>query len=213
MEIQRFEFNLFGENTYIIWDAETFEAAVVDPGMCDEAENAFFDRFIASRRLSLKAILLTHMHVDHTFGINYVLDKYSPVTIYAHPADAPLGRTRDEQARMFHLPYQLGPVVADRLVNDGDAVALGKEKIEALHAPGHSPGSLLYYVPAAGFVLTGDVLFRGSIGRTDLPGGSHTQLLKSIADKIVKLPPSTIVYPGHGPSTTVGEELAHNPFL
>lgn len=213
MEIQKFEFNLFGENTYVIWDGATLEAAVVDPGMCDEAENGLFDRFIAEKGLKLTAILLTHMHVDHTFGIEHVVARYSPVTIYAHPADAPLGQTRDEQARMFRLPYRLAPVTADRLIDDGAAITLGNERVEALHAPGHSPGSLLYYVPSAKFVLTGDVLFRGSIGRTDLPGGNHNQLLRSIASKIVKLPADTVVYPGHGPATTVSTELAHNPFL
>lgn len=213
MEIQRFEFNLFGENTYVIWDPASLEAAVVDPGMCDAEENAVFDRFIAEKKLSLKAVLLTHMHIDHTFGIDHVLDRYSPLTIYAHSADAPLGRTREGQARMFRLPYQLGPVVADRLLNDGEAVMLGSERIEAMHAPGHSPGSLLFYVPTSGFVLTGDVLFRGSIGRTDLAGGSHQELLHSIATKLYKLPENTVVYPGHGPATTVGYEMAHNPYL
>ena len=213
MEIRKFEFNLFGENTYVIWDAASHEAAVVDPGMRDSGENEIFDRFVSDNGLVLRAILLTHMHVDHTFGIDHVIDRYSPVTIYAHADDAVLGRTRDEQARMFRLPYRLGPVAADRLVDDGDEIALGSERVEVLHAPGHSPGGLLYYVPSGGFVLTGDVLFRGSIGRTDLPGGNHSQLLRSIASKIARLPGNTVVYPGHGPSTTVAEELAHNPYL
>lgn len=213
MEIQRFEFNLFGENTYVIWDAATLDAAVVDPGMCDDGENAVFDSFISEKRLKLKAVLFTHLHLDHTFGIDHVLGKYAPLAVYAHKADIPLGRTRDEQARRFRLPYRLGPVEPGHLVDDGAAVTLGDERVEVLHAPGHSPGSLLYYVPSAGFVLTGDVLFRGSIGRTDLPGGDHGQLLRSIASRIAGLPPSTIVYPGHGPATTVGYELSHNPYL
>ncbi len=213
MEIQKFEFNLFGENTYVIWDDATLEAAVVDPGMCDENENEVFDRFVVGKKLKLKEVLLTHMHIDHTFGIEHIESRYSSVTIYAHCADATLGRTRDEQARIFHLPYRLAPVAADRYVDDGDTVTLGTERIEALHAPGHSPGSLLYYVPSAKFVLTGDVLFRGSIGRADLPGGNQNQLLRSIASKIAKLPADTVVYPGHGPATTVGTELVHNPYL
>ncbi len=213
MEIQKFEFNLFGENTYVIWDPTTLEAAVVDPGMCDSREFAIFDSFVAEKKLNLRRVLLTHMHVDHTLGIDHVREKYQGVTVYAHSNDAPLGQIRGEQAKMFHLPYTLGPAVADVFLKEGDAVTLGSERVEALHAPGHSPGSLLYYVPSSKFVLTGDVLFRNSIGRTDLPGGNHNQLLQSIAAKIVKLPVDTVVYPGHGPSTTVGYELAHNPFL
>ncbi|MDE6126596.1 MAG: MBL fold metallo-hydrolase [Muribaculaceae bacterium] len=213
MEIKKFEFNLFGENTYVLWDAATLEAAVVDPGMCDDGEMAVFDSFVAGLGLSLKAVLLTHIHIDHTFGVDHVRERYPQVRVYAHPADAPLGKTRDEQARMFRLPYRLGPLVADVFVNEGEVVELGGERIEILHAPGHSPGSLLYYVPSSGFVLTGDVLFRGSIGRTDLHGGNHAELLHSIASKVVRLPKETVVYPGHGPSTTVGYEMAHNPYL
>ena len=164
------------------------------------------------KNLSIKAILLTHAHVDHTFGVEYAKSQYhAPVLL--HKADDFLGKQRAEQAKRFHLPIELGPLVADRFIDEGEVLSLGDNKIFALHAPGHSPGSLLFYIPAAKSLISGDVLFQGSIGRTDLPGGSYPQLIASINGKITTLPPSTIVYPGHGPSTTVGEEMRYNPYF
>lgn len=212
MKIQRFEFNLFGENTYVIWDEATLEGAVVDPGMVDEDENNILISFLKSKKLHLKAILLTHQHVDHVFGVDFLKSKYD-VPVISHAADNILGERRAEQARMFHLPLQLPPLIPDRLLNDGDVLTLGQEEIYALHAPGHSPGSLLYYIPQALMLITGDVLFRGSIGRTDLVGGNYNQLLTSIHKKILTLPPSTVVYPGHGPATTIAEEMRSNPYF
>lgn len=212
MKIKQFEFNLFGENTYIIWDEASAEAAIVDPGMTEDTENRMVDDFLSDHKLVLKAVLLTHQHVDHLFGVDYIKDKYH-VPVISHPSDNILGERRAEQARMFHLPYQLSPFIPDRLLNDGEVFQLGREEIFALHAPGHSPGSLLYYIPSAGMLITGDVLFRGGIGRTDLVGGNYNQLLTSIHKKILTLPPSTVVYPGHGPATTVGEEMRSNPFF
>lgn len=212
MKIQSFEFNPFGENTYIIWDESSRKAAVIDPGMMNQQENNVVDKFLKDNKLTLKFILLTHQHVDHIFGVDYLRDKYD-VKVFSHEADAPLGERRAEQARMFHLPFELSPFKPDILLSDGDCIKLGNEAIYALHAPGHSPGSLLYYIPSASMLITGDVLFRGSIGRTDLVGGNHNQLLLSIHNKILTLPPSTTVYPGHGPTTTIGQEMRSNPFF
>lgn len=212
MKIQKFEVNLFGENTYIIWDEATGEAAVVDPGMTSSEEFQAIESFLVKNHLNLKAILLTHQHVDHIFGVEQLRKLYG-VPVISHSSDSVLGERAVEQARMFHLPMEMPPMIPDRLVNDGDILNLGKEEIYALHAPGHSPGSLLYYIPSAGMLLTGDVLFRGSIGRTDLPGGNYNQLLSSIHKKILTLPPSTIVYPGHGPTTTIADEMRSNPFF
>lgn len=212
MELKRFEFNMFGENTYVLSDKASREAAIVDPGMVNSRERAELDSYIASEQLQVKAILLTHMHIDHTFGVDYAKEKYGAPVI-ANRDDEYLGSRRIEQARMFHLPIEMGPIVVDRFIEEGETVMLGKEKIEVLKAPGHSKGSLLFYVPESNFVLTGDVLFRNSIGRTDLVGGDHQQLIDSIHTKLVTLPPSTIVYPGHGPETTIAAETAHNPFF
>lgn len=205
MEIRRLVTNIFEENTYIIWDAGSLEAAVVDPGMQRPQEMADFVNFIRHSNLRLKYILLTHGHLDHTFGVEKVKEEFG-LEIMGAEADEPLLMHRDDQARRFRLPYRLAPLRLDRKIADGDELRLGSQKIIALAVPGHSPGSLVYYVPESGFVLTGDVLFRMGIGRTDLPGGSQAQLLESIRTTLFTLPADTVVYPGHGPATTIGAE-------
>lgn len=212
MQIKSFEFNFFGENTYLIWDETTREAAIVDPGMIDEEEAEVLNRAIASENLKPKYILLTHAHVDHTFGIDALTAAYG-VPVLASKADAPLGQMRGQQAQMFHLPVSLGPLGIDRFVTDNEILKLGDEQIKVLATPGHSPGGVCYYVPGSGFVLTGDTLFQSSIGRTDLPGGNQRTLIKSIRDRLLILPPETTVYPGHGPATSIAMEEEHNPFL
>jgi len=212
MKIHRFEFNYFGENTYIIWDPQTGEAAVVDPGMHNGRENAMLDSFLKNSHLSLKYILLTHAHIDHTFGIDFIKNIYQ-VPVLAHKADAPLGQMRGQQAVMFHLPMKLGPVEIDELINSRTKLHLGDEPIEIIETPGHSPGGICLYAPESHFVLTGDTLFQGSIGRTDLPGGNHNMLLQSVSEKLFALDDDTTVYPGHGPETTIGNEKRSNPFF
>ena len=205
MEIRRLVTNIFEENTYIIWDAGSLEAAVVDPGMQRPQAMADFGKYMRHSNLRLKYILLTHGHLDHTFGVEQVKEEFG-LEIMGAEADEPLLMHRDDQARRFRLPYRLAPLRLDRKIADGDELRLGSQKIIALAAPGHSPGSLVYYVPESGFVLTGDVLFRMGIGRTDLPGGSQAQLLESIRTTLFTLPADTVVYPGHGPATTIGAE-------
>lgn len=212
MEIKRFEFNFFGENTYVIWDATSHEAAIVDPGMVSPEETNLIEDFIATHRLSVIYILLTHAHVDHTFGIDILKEKYH-APVLAHKADLPLGQMRGQQAEMFHLPMKLGPVEIDRFISASTTLNLGNERIEVIETPGHSPGGVCYYVPESSFILTGDTLFQGSIGRTDLPGGNHNTLLRSISTGLFNLPDNTVVYPGHGPATTIGKEKRTNPFF
>lgn len=212
MEIKRFEFNCFGENTYVIWNKASGEGAIVDPGMSNPAEVDELEQFISHNGILIKYLLLTHIHIDHTFGIDALKEKYD-VKLLAHKSDMPLAQTRAQQAKMFHLPLELGPVDVDRFIDDGDELALGTEVIEIIHTPGHSQGGVCFYVPDSGFVLTGDTLFRGSIGRTDLPGGNQRQLIIAIKTKLMSLPPATIVYPGHGPATTISAEIKQNPFL
>jgi len=212
INIRPFIFNLFSENTYVVWDPVSREAAIIDPGMSNHSEEKLLDNFIREEKLAVKAILLTHIHIDHTFGVEHIKEVYN-APILANKADEFLGQRRLDQARMFHLPMNLSPLVIDRFIDEGEVMRIGAEKVLALHAPGHSPGSLLYYIPSAGLLLTGDVLFQGSIGRTDLPGGDYGQLIGSINKKITGLPPSTIVYPGHGPKTTIADELRTNPYF
>lgn len=212
MEIKQFEFNFFSENTYVIWDNASKKAAIVDPGMMNDEECARLDAFIAAKSLMPQFILLTHMHVDHTLGIEHLQEKYS-LQVFAHKGDAPLGQARQQQAQMFHLPMRPRPLGIDRCVTDGETLLLGRKEIKVIATPGHSPGGVCYYVPESGFVLTGDTLFQGSIGRTDLPGGNHRQLISSIKAQLMNLPPETRVYPGHGPFTTIGREEVSNAFL
>lgn len=213
MKIQNFEFNLFGVNTYIIFDVASKEGAVVDPGMTDVRECERIDSYIALNGITVKYLINTHMHIDHLFGDQYISKKYD-VGIAASTDDEILSSRIAEQARMFHLRTDMPDALkVDIPLKDGDRLMLGAEPIDILAVPGHSPGSIALYCPESKFVVTGDALFKFSIGRTDLPGGNHAQLIDSITTKLMTLPPDTTVYPGHGPSTTIATELRHNPFL
>lgn len=213
MKIQSFEFNMFGVNTYIIFDTATCEAAVVDPGMIAARECARIDNYIESNGLHVKYLINTHMHIDHLFGDEYIEKKYG-VGISASTDDSILSSRIAEQARMFRLRTDMPEMLkVDNPLKNGDRLMLGTEPIDIIAVPGHSPGSIALYCPESKFVVTGDALFKNSIGRTDLPGGSHEQLISSITKRLLTLPPDTTVYPGHGPSTTIESELRHNPFL
>lgn len=212
MKVSRFVFNMFGINTYVMWDVDSLEAAIVDPGMIDDNERNALDSFIDRNNLKVKHLINTHMHLDHIFGNAYIKEKYG-LEIKAHPEDNFLGLTLREQASHFHLPLQLTDTGLDVELHDGDTIYLGKEPIKILSVPGHSPGSIALYCPESNFVITGDALFKGSIGRTDLPRGNQSQLLHSIEKTLFKLPDDTVVLPGHGPETTIGFEKSHNPFF
>lgn len=213
MKIQTFQFNLFDVNTYVVWNQATLEAAIVDPGMSTPEEEQELVEFISRNRLQVTALLNTHLHIDHTLGDEFVEERYG-VGLEAASADEFLGQNRAAQAQMFHMRMRdPSPLHVDVQVKAGDKIYLGEEYLEALAVPGHSPGSLAFYAPSGGFVITGDALFNGSIGRTDLPGGNHQQLINAIQDSILTLPDATVVYPGHGPSTTVEAEKEGNPFL
>ncbi len=213
MNTASFEFNLFGEKTYIVWDESTLEAAVIDPGMSNEAECERFDNFINKNGLKLKYLLYTHLHIDHTFGHEFIQTTYG-LEAYANVGDAALGEIRNEQAQMFHLPVKrLSTIEIKYPIADGDVITLGNDSLLVISVPGHTQGSVAYYSKSGKMVFTGDALFNGSIGRTDLPGGNGRQLIESIRNQLLTLPPDTIVYPGHGPRTTIGKEATTNPFL
>lgn len=213
MKIQKFEFNLFGVNTYIVWDEQSLEAAVVDPGMSTPDECEQFAAFIARERLQVTALINTHLHIDHTLGDSYVEERYG-TDLMANDSDSFLGQARDGQAAMFHLRgVDISPLTIDTVVKQGDMISVGNSQLEVLEVPGHSPGSIALYSKADGFVITGDALFRGSIGRTDLPQGDHATLIRAITNRLMTLPPQTVVYPGHGPATTIAAEARSNPYL
>ncbi|MDE6171398.1 MAG: MBL fold metallo-hydrolase [Duncaniella sp.] len=203
---------MFGINTYIMWDPATLEAAIIDPGMIDiDEEQALYD-FISRNSLRPVHLINTHMHLDHIFGNLKVKEKYG-LDIKAHPDDDFLGKSLSESVRRFNLRIPVSDHGVDIALKDGETLYLGKEPVKVISVPGHSPGSIALYCPESGIVITGDALFRGSIGRTDLPGGNHATLIRSVTDRLLTLPDSTTVLPGHGPETTVGEEKRSNPYL
>lgn len=212
LKVKAFIFNPFGETTYVVYNPATLDAIVVDPGMGDASENAEFDSFIEEKKLKITGIVNTHMHLDHCFGANYVKDKYG-VPVNAHVADAFLGSNIDDQARKFGIRLKGRDVMIDAPLADGDSIAIGDDRLAVIHTPGHSPGGICLYSADGKFLLAGDTLFQGSIGRTDLPGGNHAQLLNSIRTRLFTLPDDTIVLPGHGPATTIGDEKLHNPYF
>lgn len=212
LKVKPFVFNPFDEVTYIIYNPATRDAIVVDPGMGFRDETEEFDRFVESAGLTVRGIVNTHMHLDHCFGANYVKDKYG-VPVSAHVADAFLGENIDDQARKFGIRLRGRDVMIDAPLADGDTIAVGDDSLEVIHTPGHSPGGICLYSADGKFVLVGDTLFKGSVGRTDLPGGDHGRLIDSIRTRLLTLPADTVVLPGHGPATTIASEAAANPFL
>lgn len=204
---------MFGENCFLVWSPETKECMVVDPGMISTAEYEAIDGVIAREGLTVKYLVNTHLHLDHCFGNNHIASTYGVRTL-AHPADISLGSGVSSQAEMFGIRNPSIENITDiQPLTEGTVLTLGNEKIEVIHVPGHSPGGIALYAPADGWVISGDSLFKGSIGRTDLPGGDHRQLIESISEKLLSLPDSTTVLPGHGPATTISEEKRTNPYL
>lgn len=212
LKIHRFVFNPFDENTYVVYDTDTREAVVVDPGMLHPDEIRDFDRFIVENDLKLRHIVNTHLHLDHCFSDNYVKGRYG-VDIAASADDAALGDSISQQAARFGLRIDTGKVVIDKELRDGDVIKVGRHRLDVIKVPGHSPGGIAIYSAENKVVLVGDSLFEGSIGRTDLPGGDYVQLVASIKDKLMSLPSDTAVLPGHGEFTTIGKEKSFNPYI
>lgn len=212
LKVKQFIFNPFGESTFVVSDDVSGQAIVVDPGMTHPDEERQLDEYISDNNLHLTGVVNTHMHLDHCFGDNYVRDKYG-VSVSAHPADAFLGETLAEQAARFGMRDRRDGVAIDVPLKDGDKIRLGDETLEVIHVPGHSPGGIALYSPTSRFVLAGDSLFAGSIGRTDLPGGDFDTLVGSVRSRLLTLPDDTLVLPGHGEPTTIGREKAGNMFL
>ncbi|MBQ0070130.1 MAG: MBL fold metallo-hydrolase [Bacteroidales bacterium] len=212
MKITPMTFNPFGVYTYVLWHEEGKEAYVVDPGMMDDFERGIFSSFIESHNLNLTKVLLTHLHIDHVMGAQWVADKYNASIEYNSKDDILSSRLTD-QAIMFGLNIRIDKLNADVNLKEGDLVMLNGEPIKVLETPGHSLGSLSFYIPESGKLLSGDAIFSMSIGRTDLPGGNYDQLITSINEKIMTLPAGTVIYPGHGDCTTVKDEKMYNPFL
>ena len=205
-----FTFNAFEENTYLISN-EHNHCWIVDPGMFDAREADILFSYITTKGLIPQGIINTHTHLDHIFGVNALTGKYS-IPFGIHTLDLPLLQRATESAAMFGIDFR-NPPAATHYIKDGVPLKLGDDVIEVLLTPGHSPGSISFFYPKGGWVISGDVLFQGSIGRTDLPGGDYDTLINSIRTQLLTLPPDTKVLSGHGPATSIGEEKKHNQFL
>lgn len=212
MKVAIFQFKLFGINTYVVYDPETLDCAVIDPGMMDAEEEKAMADFLQKNQLKVTNVINTHLHIDHVAGNEFLADTFG-VPVLAHKADEPLGERVRQQALAFGLNAEFANVKIDEYLTDGQIIHIGKGSLKVLEVPGHSLGSVALYDAKDHFVIVGDALFNGSIGRTDLPGGDYNQLIDSIRTKLLTLPEDTVVYSGHGSPTTIGVEKKSNPFL
>ncbi|MCT1523641.1 MBL fold metallo-hydrolase [Sphingobacterium hotanense] len=210
LQIKTFVFNPYQENTYLIID-ENKDCIIVDPGMHNYIEEKQFSDYIAEHNLKPIYLINTHGHIDHVLGNKYVADTYG-LTPQFHEGELPLVIQVQNYAPQMGIRYEPSPI-PETFLTENDTITIGDETIRLILAPGHSPAHLCLYSESNNFLIGGDVLFKGSIGRTDLPGGNHQQLLNSIATNIYTLPEDTVVYPGHGPTTTIKEEKQSNPFI
>lgn len=211
MEIKSFIVNPFQENTYVV-SVESGETMVIDPGFYSTSEEKAFLDYLDANGLTPKILVNTHLHIDHVLGNAFIEQRYG-LKAFAHEGDGFWLNGLEAQGRMFGLPMR-GPKPSIGLyIREGDNVTLGTEVFEILEVPGHSPGSIVLYNRLQGCLFAGDVLFSGSVGRSDFTGGDHGVLIKGIREKLLILPDETVVYSGHGPSTTIGREKNGNPFL
>lgn len=211
MKIKLFVFNPFQENTYLLIN-ESNECILIDPGCFEEEEKERLKTYLEENKLVLKRVLNTHLHLDHAFGNSFLSHQYG-INAEANKADEFLLKDMSRQAGLFGISEVDEAAPLGNYLNEGDKIKLGNIELEVLHIPGHSPGSLVYYAPKDKCVFAGDVLFRGSIGRTDLAKGNYDELISGIRSKLLTLPDETVVFSGHGPRTTIGEEKWGNPFL
>jgi hydroxyacylglutathione hydrolase len=209
-QIKVLTFNPVEENTYLLYN-EHNECIIIDPGCYFEYEKEELKSFIKNHQLQPSMLLNTHCHLDHVFGNKYIAEEYK-LTVQIHKNEEQLLQMAPASGLMFNLPFDnyAGNLV---FLKEGDVLSLSNDTLKVIEAPGHSPGSICFYCAAQKFIISGDVLFQNSIGRTDLPGGNHTALVKNIKDKLFPLPADVKVYPGHGPATTIGDETRSNPFL
>jgi len=205
-----FTFNPFYENTYVVYD-RTGRCVIIDPGCYDQAEEEELADTIRRKALTPVLLLNTHCHVDHVLGNKFVADTWK-IPLVMHKGELPVLENVVNYAPSLGIYYKPSPQPT-RFVEEGDTVEFGETKLKVFYTPGHSPASVCFYAEKDGFIVSGDVLFHNSVGRTDLPGGDPRTLFKSITEKLLTLPDATKVYAGHMQATTIGAERDHNPFL
>lgn len=210
LQVVSLTFNPFQENTYILIN-EKKECWIVDPGMYGADEEQIMFDFISENNLVPQQIINTHAHIDHVLGIDALKQKYK-LEFGMHRLEQPVLANAKGSAMLFGFTFGAVPV-PDFFIAENETIKLGEDELEVRLAPGHSPGSIVFYNPEGKFVLGGDVLFQGSVGRSDLPGGNQEVLMNSIKEQLYTLPDDTVVYSGHGPQTTVGQEKRTNPYV
>jgi hydroxyacylglutathione hydrolase len=209
MKVKQFEFNAFSENTYIVYD-ETNDCIIIDPGCYDQSEQSQLRQFIRDNDLTVKMLINTHCHIDHVLGNNFVKNEFK-LGLTIHKKDKETLKANEIVAPLYGFQgYE--PCEPDHFIEEGDQIKFGNSTLDVLFVPGHAAGHIALVNENEKVCFGGDVLFRQSIGRTDLPGGDFNTLMDSIKSKLFKLRDDVTVYCGHGPSTTVGEEKTHNPF-
>lgn len=212
MKVKTFEFNSLAVNTYVVSD-DSKECVIIDPACYYPDEKEVLLNYIYDNDFRIKHIVNTHLHFDHIFGVNFLTSQFE-LKFEAHKGDEFLLDDLSRQLEMFGFPTGVDykPQIGNYL-QENDTLTFGNQALKVLHVPGHSPGSVVFYHPQTPCVFVGDVLFNSAIGRTDLPGGNFNQLIDAIKNKLFTLPDDTVVYPGHGPITTIGNEKKHNPFF
>ncbi|GAB2835787.1 MBL fold metallo-hydrolase [Ferruginibacter profundus] len=210
LKIASFVFSPIQENTYLLYD-EFNNCVIIDPGCYFDEEKDQLVGFITKNLLQPKMLLNTHCHLDHVFGNKYIAETYGLVA-QIHEKEKPVLEFAPTSGLMYNLPFDnyTGPFI---YLKEGDTITIGQDELKVIEAPGHSPGHICFYCAEQNFLVGGDVLFNHSVGRTDLPGGNHEQLIRSIKEKLFVLPDDTVVLSGHGPSTTIGEEKQFNPYV
>ncbi len=211
MKIKQFQFNDISVNTYIVWDSQTLDAVIIDPGCYYPQEEQTLKQFVEDNKLSINHILNTHLHFDHIFGNNFAEETFG-VAAKAHNADMPWLLQIGRRLASFGIQYNksVNPIKPENFLQEGDTVSFGRHTFNILHIPGHSPGSLVYYCKEENILFCGDVLFKGSLGRYDFADSDGAALVQGIRQKLFTLPDNTVVYSGHGPSTTIGIEKVYN---
>ena len=211
INVKKFTFNPFSENTYVLYD-ETKECVIVDPGCYEDHEKEELSSFIKDNTLKPVRLINTHCHIDHVLGVKYIIESYG-LDFQFHKMEMPIFESTEMVAQMYGIPNVEMPIAPSSFLDETDVVEFGVSKLDILFVPGHSPGHIAFVNNDQKFAISGDVLFYGSIGRTDLPGGEHKTLIDSIKSKLLPLGDDFVVHSGHGPATNIGFERENNPFL
>ncbi len=212
MNIKRFVANPIGENCYLLWD-DSLECAIIDCGAWDKSKEEKIALFIEENGLKPRLALQTHMHFDHVLGLPFLHQQYGLQPLYHRLEQAVYDDAPDMVHNLFQLDVPVKLVPVSRYLEDEEEIAFGNTRLRVIHTPGHTPGGLMFYQPENKILFSGDTLFMGSVGRTDISDGNMEQEIRSIKTRVLVLPDDVTIYPGHGPSTTVGDERRTNPYL